>query len=71
MAELLKKEVDEKVKPLDEKEVELQILARALRGMYRTAGSSKPVGFENVPDDFRDRHVEKALEYFDRSRRGA
>ncbi|NMC19409.1 MAG: S41 family peptidase [Thermogutta sp.] len=52
--------------PLDEKEVELQILARALRGMYRTAESPKPVGFENVPDDFRDRHVEKALEYFDR-----
>ncbi len=56
---------------LDEKEVELQILARALRGMYRTAESSKPVGFENVPDDFRDRHLEKALEYFDRSGRGA
>lgn len=55
---------------LDEKEVELQILARALRGMYRGADSPKPVGFEKVPDDFRDRHVEKALEFFDRRERG-
>lgn len=55
---------------LDEKEVELQILARALRGMYRDAKSPKPVGFENVPDDFRDRCVETALKYFDRRKRG-
>jgi len=54
---------------LDEKEVEMQILARALRGMYRPEKDPNPVGFEKIPDDFQDRCIQKALEYFDRAKR--
>lgn len=48
--------------PLGPQEFEQLLLYRALRDIYLPPGSPRPEGFEKVPDNFRDRQLEKAVE---------
>lgn len=48
--------------PLDKEELEMLLRYRALRDIYLPPGSPKPEGFEKVPDNFRDRQLDRAVE---------
>lgn len=48
--------------PLEKEELETVLRYRALRDIYLPPGSPKPEGFDKIPENFRDRQLDRAVE---------